>query len=177
MDLNYSPEELAFRDDVRAWLAANLPQELKTAATSPRKADALASHLAKQVGGLRGLGWAAPAGTWCSATSSRRVRLRRRPPIIPFGIHVRAGAALFGTEAQKKLPPRIYNGEISVPGLFQPGFRSDPLPQDESREKRNYVVNGQKTWTSYAHLAGSSAWCAPTRARSARRAFRSCSWT
>jgi hypothetical protein len=55
MDLNYSSDELAFRDEVRAWLTANLPQELKDQAHLP-KDQLMRWHriLAKK-------GWVAPA--------------------------------------------------------------------------------------------------------------------
>jgi hypothetical protein len=80
MDLNYSKEESAFRDEVRGWLAANLPQDLRDKIANYDelgREDLLRWHkiLAK-----KGLGRAlpgrrnsaAPTGTWCSATSSRR---------------------------------------------------------------------------------------------------------
>src|SRR5918992_1358188 len=126
MDLNYSPEELAFRDEVRAWLAGNLPQELKDKAHYSRE-ELMRWHriLAKK-------GWVAPAwpkewgGTGWSAVQryifEEELGYAGTPPIMPFGISMCAPVLLaFGTEAQ--------------------------------RLDDHYVVTGQKIWTSYAHYA------------------------
>src|ERR671915_363956 len=126
MDLNYSPEELAFRDEVRAWLAGNLPQELKDKAHYSRE-ELMRWHriLAKK-------GWVAPAwpkewgGTGWSAVQryifEEELGYAGTPPIMPFGISMCAPVLLaFGTKAQ--------------------------------RLDDHYVVTGQKIWTSYAHYA------------------------
>jgi alkylation response protein AidB-like acyl-CoA dehydrogenase len=162
MDLNYSPEELAFRDEVRAWLAANLPQELKDR-SHLSKEELMRWHriLAKQ-------GWVAPAWPkeWGGAgwnvvqryIFEEELGYAGAPPIIPFGINMCAPVLLaFGTEAQKKrFLPRIYNGDdFWCQGYSEPGSGSDlaSLKTKAVRNQDHYIVNGQKTWTSYAHYA------------------------
>ncbi|HEV8106110.1 MAG TPA: acyl-CoA dehydrogenase family protein, partial [Burkholderiales bacterium] len=121
MDLNYSPEEAAFRDEVRAWLASNLPQDLKARVASYAhlsKDELLRWHriLAKK-------GWVAPAwpkewgGTGWNVVQryifEEELGYAGAPPLIPFGLTMCAAVLLrFGTEAQKKrFLPRIYDGD------------------------------------------------------------------
>jgi len=162
MDLNYSAEELAFRDEVRAWLAANLPQELKDSAHLSRD-DLLRWHriLAKK-------GWVAPA--WPKEWGGTGWNLVQRyifeeelgyagcPPLMPFGLSMCAPVLLaFGTEAQKKrFLPRIYNGDdFWCQGYSEPGSGSDlaSLKTKAQKKENQYIVSGQKIWTSYAHYA------------------------
>ena len=185
MDLNYSPEELAFRDEVRSWLAGNLPAELKDKAHLSRE-ELLRWHriLAKK-------GWVAPAwpkewgGTGWNVVQryifEEELGFAGCPPLMPFGLSMCAPVLLaFGTEAQKKrFLPRIYNGDdFWCQGYSEPGSGSDlaSLKTKAERDGDHYVVNGQKIWTtSRTTPTGSSAWCAPTRRwRSARKASRSC---
>jgi alkylation response protein AidB-like acyl-CoA dehydrogenase len=162
MDLNYSAEELAFRDQVRAWLAANLPPELKDQGHFSKE-ELLRWHriLARQ-------GWVAPAwpkewgGTGWSAVQryifEEELGFAGCPPLMPFGLSMCAPVLLaFGTDEQKKrFLPRIYNGDdFWCQGYSEPGSGSDlaSLKTKAVREGENYVVNGQKIWTSYAHYA------------------------
>ena len=166
MDLNYSPEELAFRDEVRSWLQANLPRDLKEKVASYEhlsKEELLRWHkiLAKK-------GWVAPA--WPKEWGGTGWNLVQRyifeeelgyagsPPLIPFGLAMCAPVLLrFGTEAQKqRFLPRIYQGEdFWCQGYSEPGSGSDlaSLKTKAVREKDFYVVNGQKIWTTLAHFA------------------------
>ena len=162
MDLNYSPEELAFRDEVRSWLAANLPAELKDKAHLSRE-ELLRWHriLAKK-------GWVAPAwpkewgGTGWNVVQryifEEELGFAGCPPLMPFGLSMCAPVLLaFGTEAQKRrFLPRIYNGDdFWCQGYSEPGSGSDlaSLKTKAQRDGDKYVVNGQKIWTSYAHYA------------------------
>jgi alkylation response protein AidB-like acyl-CoA dehydrogenase len=166
VDLNYSPEELAFRDEVRAWLQANLPRDLKDKVASYAhlsKEDLLRWHriLAKK-------GWVAPA--WPKEWGGTGWNLVQRyifeeelgyaggPMLVPFGLAMCAPVLLrFGTEAQKqRFLPRIYHGDdFWCQGYSEPGSGSDlaSLKTKAVREKDSYVVNGQKTWTTLAHYA------------------------
>jgi len=166
MDLSYSPEELAFRDEVRAWLSENLPSDLKEKGESYEhlsKEELLRWHkiLAKK-------GWVAPAwpkewgGTGWNVVQryifEEELGYAGCPPIMPFGISMCAPVLLaFGTEAQKKrFLPRIYNGDdFWCQGYSEPGSGSDlaSLKTKAQRVNNKYIVNGQKTWTSYAHYA------------------------
>jgi hypothetical protein len=166
MDLNYSPEELAFRDEVRTWLQSNLPQDLKEKVarySHLSKEDLLRWHkiLAKQ-------GWVAPAwpkewgGTgWTPVQRylfEEELGYAGGPMLIPFGLSMCAPVLLrFGTEAQKqRFLPRIYHGEdFWCQGYSEPGSGSDlaSLKTKAIREKDCYIVNGQKIWTTLAHYA------------------------
>jgi len=166
VDLNYSPEEAAFREDVRAWLASNLPRDLKDKVASYEhlsKDDLLRWHriLAKQ-------GWVAPAwpkewgGTGWNVVQryifEEELGYAGAPPLIPFGLTMCAAVLLrFGTEAQRKrFLPRIYNGDdFWCQGYSEPGSGSDlaSLKTKAIKDKESYLVNGQKIWTTLAHYA------------------------
>jgi len=166
MDLNYSAEELAFRDEVRAWLRANLPQDLREKVENYQhlsRDDLMRWHrtLAKK-------GWVAPAwpkewgGTGWNVVQryifDEELGYAGTPPIIPFGITMCAAVLLrFGTEAQKKrFLPRIYDGDdFWCQGYSEPGSGSDlaSLKSKAVRQGDHYVVNGQKIWTTLAHYA------------------------
>src|SRR5437762_3052980 len=166
MDLNFSAEETAFRDEVRSWLRANLPQDLREKVENYghlSKDDLLRWHriLAKQ-------GWVAPAWPkeWGGTTWNvvqryifdEELGYAGAPMIVPFGVTMCAAVLLrFGTEAQKKrFLPRIYNGDdFWCQGYSEPGSGSDlaSLKMSAVRLGEHYVVNGQKIWTTLAHYA------------------------
>jgi alkylation response protein AidB-like acyl-CoA dehydrogenase len=166
MDLNYSPEEAAFREEVRSWLDSNLPQDLKDKVASYAhlsKDDLLRWHkiLAKK-------GWVAPAwpkewgGTGWNVVQryifEEELGYAGAPPLIPFGLAMCAPVLLrFGTEEQKRrFLPRIYQGEdFWCQGYSEPGSGSDLASLKTRAQKLNgaYVVNGQKIWTTLAHYA------------------------
>jgi alkylation response protein AidB-like acyl-CoA dehydrogenase len=166
MDLNYSPEEAAFRDETRAWLRANLPQDLREKVENYAhlsKEDLMRWHriLAKK-------GWVAPAwpkewgGTGWNVVQrfifEEELGFAGAPPIIPFGVTMCAAVLLrFGSDAQKKrFLPRIYNGDdFWCQGYSEPGSGSDlaSLKTKAVRQGDHYVVNGQKIWTTLAHYA------------------------
>ena len=166
MDLNYSNDELTFRDEIRSWLGKNLPDELRAKVSSYEhlsRDDLLRWHriLAKK-------GWVAPA--WPKEWGGTEWNVVQRyifeeelgyagaPPIVPFGLMMCAPVLLrFGTEAQKKrFLPRIYDGEdFWCQGYSEPGSGSDlaSLKMKALREGDHYLVSGQKIWTTLAHYA------------------------
>jgi alkylation response protein AidB-like acyl-CoA dehydrogenase len=166
MDLNYSPDELAFRDEVRGWLRTNLPDDLRQKTESYQELsrdELLRWHkiLAKK-------GWVAPdwprewGGTDWNVVQryifEEECGYAATPMIVPFGVRMCAPVLLqFGTEAQKKrFLPRIYNGEdFWCQGYSEPGSGSDlaSLKTRAVREGDHYVVTGQKIWTTLAHHA------------------------
>ena len=164
MDLNFSEQELSFRDEVRGWLSANLPDDLRSKVLDYEelsKEDLLRWHRT-----LAARGWVAPSwpvewgGTGWSAVEryifEEETAMAGAPPIVPFGITMCAQVLLrFGTEAQKKrFLPRIYNGDdFWCQGYSEPGSGSDlaSLKTRAERVGNDYIVNGQKTWTSLAH--------------------------
>lgn len=164
MDFNYTPDEIAFRNEVRSWLKENIPEDLHRKVVNYgefSKEDYLRWHriMAKK-------GWVAPAwpvewgGTGWDVTRryifEEEVDLAGAPLIIPFGV-VMCGQVLlkFGTKEQKKrFLPRIYNGDdFWVQGYSEPGAGSDLASLKMRAERRGdkYIVNGQKTWTSVGH--------------------------
>ena len=166
MDLNYSKQELAFRDEVRGWLANNMPADLSDKVSSNdhlSRDDLIRWHkiLARQ-------GWVAPA--WPKEWGGTDWNVVQRyifeeecgfagtPPLIPFGLTMCAPVLhKFGTEEQKKrFLPRIYNGDdFWCQGYSEPGSGSD-LASLKTRAERagdHYLVNGQKIWTTLGHYA------------------------
>src|SRR5690606_30184061 len=164
MDRSCSPEEIAFRDEVRSWFEANLPADLREKVLEHReltKDDLVRWHkiLAKK-------GWVAPAwpvewgGTGWNAVQpynyEEEYARAGAPPVAAFGSTMCASALLkFGTEEQKKrFLPRIYNGDdFWVQGYSEPGSGSDLASLKTRAERRgdHYVVNGQKIWTTLGH--------------------------
>jgi len=166
MDLNYSAEELAFRDEVRGWLAANLPAELRKKVSDYE--DLSRDDLLRWHKILARKGWVAPA--WPKEWGGTSWNVVQRyvfeeecgyagaPPLIPFGLAMCAPVLLkFGSEAQKKkFLPRIYNGDdFWCQGYSEPGSGSDlaSLKTRAVRQGEHYVVNGQKIWTTLGHYA------------------------
>ena len=166
MDLNYSPEEAAFRDEVRAWLRGSLPDDLRDKVINYKelgKEDLLRWHRI-----LAQKGWVAPdwpvewGGTdW---TVVQRYIFEEEcgaagcPQIVAFGVRMCAPVLLrFGTDAQKKrFLPRIYRGEdFWCQGYSEPGSGSDlaSLKTRAVRQGDHYVVSGQKIWTTLAQHA------------------------
>ncbi|HSS71880.1 MAG TPA: acyl-CoA dehydrogenase family protein [Casimicrobiaceae bacterium] len=166
MDLDYSAEELAFRDEVRGWLRGNLPADLREKVVDYKalsKDDLQRWHRL-----LAAKGWIAPSwpvewgGTDWNAVQryifEEECGYAGAPPLVPFGLMMCAPVLFqFGTEAQKKrFLPAIYSGdEFWCQGYSEPGAGSDlaSLRTTAKREDDHYLVNGQKTWTTLAHMA------------------------
>lgn len=166
MDLNYAPEDLAFRDSVRAWLQSNLPHDLQHKVLNHKrmhKDDFVRWHkiVAEQ-------GWVAPnwpveyGGTGWSKVQQHiweeECARAGSPAIMPFGVNMVAPVIIaFGNEAQKRYYlPRILSCEDWwCQGYSEPGSGSDlaSLKTRAAREGDDYVVNGQKTWTTLAQHA------------------------
>ena len=166
MDVRYTSEELAFRDHVRDFLAANLPADLQAKVRRHlrlSKDDYVRWHriLARQ-------GWAAPAwpveygGTGWSPVQrhlfDEECARAGTPPILPFGVNMVAPVIMaFGNDAQKAwYLPRILSCEDWwCQGYSEPGAGSDlaSLKTSAVRDGDAYVVNGQKTWTTLAQHA------------------------
>jgi alkylation response protein AidB-like acyl-CoA dehydrogenase len=166
MDLSYSQDELAFRDQVRGWLKDHLPSDLREKIANYdelTREDLLRWHaiLARQ-------GWVAPAwpkewgGTGWSVVQryifEEECGYAGTQPLIPFGLSMCGPVLLkFGTDEQKKkFLPRIYQGDdFWCQGYSEPGSGSDlaSLKTKAVRSGDHYVVNGQKIWTTLGHYA------------------------
>ena len=166
MDLEASPQEEAFRNEVRVWLAASVPSDLRRKVLEYEELtrdDLLRWHRI-----LAQRGWIAPAwprewgGTgWTPVQRylfEEECALAAAPPVAPFGVMMCAPVLLrFGTEAQqRRFLPRIYDGEdFWCQGYSEPDSGSDlaSLKMRAVRRGAHYVLNGQKIWTTLAHFA------------------------
>lgn len=166
MDLTFSPEELAFRDEVRAWIQSALPPHLKAKAemdAEPSHADVMEWHKI-----LAAKGWAAPhwpkehGGTgWDAARRflfSEELELAGTPRLSPFGLAMVGPLMIqFGNDAQKKryLPKILSGEEVWCQGYSEPNAGSDLASLTLRAEDKgdHFILNGQKTWTTYAQYA------------------------
>ncbi|MFZ6744556.1 acyl-CoA dehydrogenase family protein [Undibacterium sp. JH2W] len=166
MDLNYTAEDLAFRDQVRTYLEANLPQDLQQKVLNHKRLsreDFVRWHkiLAKQ--GWVATGWPIEyGGTGWTATQrhifEEECARAGTPAILPFGVNMVAPVIMaFGNQSQKDYYlPRILSCEDWwCQGYSEPGSGSDlaSLKTRAEREGDHYIVNGQKTWTTLAQHA------------------------
>lgn len=165
MNLDFSPEEVAFRDEVRTFIEENYPEELKGAGTREdlSRDQFLAWH---KVLGKKG--WSTPAwpkeygGTGWTSTqryiwSEENARVDAMMP-LPFGVAMVAPVIYtFGSDAQKeRFLPKIQSGEEWwCQGYSEPGAGSDlaSVKTTAVRDGDDYILNGQKTWTTLAQHA------------------------
>jgi alkylation response protein AidB-like acyl-CoA dehydrogenase len=166
MDLTFSDGETAFRDELRAWFAANDP--------GPEPSDEHAHHVWRRdfQRRMHGGGWAAPhwpveyGGRGATLTESAIFfeelgRARAPLPVNVLGL-LMGGPTLmaWGTEEQKDrfLGPILSAEEIWCQGFSEPEAGSDlaALKTRAVADGDGWVVTGQKVWTSGAHH---SKWC------------------
>ncbi len=166
MDFDLTPEQRAFRDEVRAFIRERLPQDIRQRLRlghPPRKEDTVRWQRI-----LQERGWAAPhwPKRYGGAELGQMERLilldetYRAPAPLPqvFNIGMLGPVLLkFGTEAQREwFLPKLAHVDIwFCQGFSEPGSGSDlaSLRTTARRDGDHYVVNGQKIWTSTAHLA------------------------
>ena len=165
MDLNWSDDDRAFRDEVRTFLAEKLTPELQRA--GHRMTSVYADHEASMAWQaiLHERGWAAPAwpveygGCDWSLTQhyifSRESQLAGAPPLSPMGIRMVAHAIIrYGTEEQKAyFLPRILTGEVFFcQGYSEPESGSDlaSLQMAAVDDGDHLVCTGSKIWTTHA---------------------------
>ncbi|WP_299309002.1 acyl-CoA dehydrogenase family protein [uncultured Croceicoccus sp.] len=166
MDLNFTPEDEAFREEVRAFLKEKLPARLSDKVRTGK-------HLTKQDmeewhAILNERGWLAPhwpekhGGTGWSVTQrfifEVETAMAHSPRVVPFGLSMLAPVLIkYGSEAQKDhWLPRILDGtDWWCQGYSEPGAGSDlaSLKTQAVREGDHYIVNGQKTWTTLGQFA------------------------
>lgn len=167
MDVIFSQEDLAFRDEVRAFFAA----EFDPAMAKERQSGGGAGYKAAIVDWQKKLhakGWIAPGwpteygGTGWSVTQKFIFETERGaagiPDVVPFGLKMVAPViSAFGTEEQKaKFLPRILASEDWwCQGYSEPGAGSDLAALNTTAEYagENYIVNGRKIWTTFAQYA------------------------
>ncbi len=168
MDMDFSAEDLAFRDEVRTFLAENLPEHLRDGARRTpgvfvepdigmewhrilNKQGWVAYHWPKEDGGT---GWT-PTQKFIF---EKECALAGAPSISILGLRL-VGPVIcaFGTPEQKaRFLPRILSGEdYWCQGYSEPGSGSDlaSLKTSARLEGDTYTVNGSKIWTTHAHHA------------------------
>jgi len=166
MFLRESAEEASFRAEVRDFVQRELPADIRDRVLNFQRVEREDYVRWQKI--LHAKGWGAPAwprehgGTGWNAT--QRVIFEEEcftagaPRQMPFGLSMCAPVLMaFGTEAQKaKFLPRIIAMEDWwCQGYSEPGAGSDlaSLKTRAQRQGDRYIVNGQKTWTSFAHWA------------------------
>jgi alkylation response protein AidB-like acyl-CoA dehydrogenase len=168
MDIDLSPEDTRFRDEVRAFLRDHLPEAVRNGAAAtpsvfvePDIGQAWHAILNKQ--GWLGYQWPAEHGGtgW---TPLQRFLFEREcasagaPNLTVLGLKLVAPVIwAFGNDAQKAhYLPRILSGEdYWCQGFSEPGSGSDlaSLQCRAERKTDHYLVNGSKIWTTHAHHA------------------------
>ena len=179
MDLDFTPDELAFREQIRAWVSDNLPKDISTRSTtrSPdaRRPAALGEDPRARRAGSRsawpkefgGPGWNAIAAATSSRKSARCAGAPRVDPVRPGD--GRAGDHAFGTPEQQKRflprhPPAARSGGARATPSRAPGSDLASL-QDHGRCARATTTSSTARRPgprSASTPTGSSAWCAPT---------------
>jgi pimeloyl-CoA dehydrogenase large subunit len=166
MDLRFTDEELAFRDEVRAFIKGALPDSIRGKLRAERHVSK--DDLVVWTRILNKKGWAAPhwpiewGGTGWSPMKQLifrdEVQQAPAPETLAFGTSM-VGPVIytFGSDAQKKkFLPRILNlDDWWCQGFSEPGAGSDlaGLKTTAKREGDQWVINGQKTWTTLAQYA------------------------
>jgi pimeloyl-CoA dehydrogenase large subunit len=166
MDLRFTDEEIAFRQEVRTFIADALPDDIRRRLW--RGESATRDDIVTWQRILNARGWAVPhwplewGGTGWSPLQQyilmEEMQLAPAPQPLPFGVNMLGPVLIaFGTEAQKRrFLPRIANlDDWWCQGFSEPGAGSDlaSLKTAAVRDGDHYVVNGQKTWTTLAQHA------------------------
>ncbi len=165
MDTSFAPEDLAFRDEVRAFFAEAYDAELQARLN---KLDTFKDAVIDWQKRLYQQGWIAPGwpkehgGTGWNATQKFIYETERTAAgirdVIPFGLNM-VGPVIyeFGNQEQKErfLPRILQSEDWWCQGYSEPGAGSDlaSLKTKAVREGDEYVVTGAKIWTSYAQYA------------------------
>jgi alkylation response protein AidB-like acyl-CoA dehydrogenase len=169
MDLHFTPEEIAFRQEVRTFISENLPADIHAKMKlghGPSKEDTVRWQRILNAKGWAGLSWPKEWGGPGWTAIQKMIFLEENqmapaPELSSFNITMIGPVLLqFGTEEQKKrfLPRAANLDDWWCQGFSEPGAGSDlaSLKTAATLDGDHYVVNGQKIWTSTAHHAD---WC------------------
>jgi alkylation response protein AidB-like acyl-CoA dehydrogenase len=166
VDLNYSAEDQAFRDEVRSFIAEQLPAEIRRKVVQAQRLGRDDYMRWQRI--LHQRGWGAPSwpvehgGTGWNAVQrhifDEECSAGGAPGQLGFGLKMVAPVIMrFGTPVQQqRYLPRIADGtHWWCQGYSEPGAGSDlaSLRTRAVRDGDHYVVNGQKTWTTLAQHA------------------------
>jgi alkylation response protein AidB-like acyl-CoA dehydrogenase len=165
MDLSLSPEQTAFRDEVQAWLAENVP---RPALESPGTEEGFAAHRTWErklsTAGFGGISWPQGYGgrgadAVTQAIFEEEYLLAGAPErVTVLGQKLMAPTLMaHGTDEQKQrwLPRILSADDIWSQGFSEPGAGSDLAGIRTKAELHDdhFVINGQKIWTSYGAFA------------------------
>ena len=171
MDFTLTPEQQSFRDEVRDWLGKNLPADwvarLRQGSDVPRpEAYRFLSDWQRRMyeAGFVGITWPKEYGGRGLSFMDEMIlheemALHKAPPVLNILAIGMAGPTIiaYGTEEQKKRYPAkmLSCEEIWCQGYSEPNAGSDlaALQTRAVKDGEHYVVNGQKVWTSLAHVA------------------------
>ncbi|AZQ68256.1 pimeloyl-CoA dehydrogenase large subunit [Silicimonas algicola] len=166
MDLNFTEQELAFREEVRRFLDEKLPAEIADKVIAGReltKSDMERWHAILNARGWLASTWPVDFGGPGWGPVERHIFEEEAcragaPRVLPFGLHMLAHVLMkFGTkEQQDHYLPRILEGtDWWCQGYSEPGAGSDlaSLRTTAVRGGDAYLVNGQKTWTTLGQHA------------------------
>ena len=166
MDLDFSPEDEAFREEVKTFLDDKLPARLANKVRTGQRLSKedmeewhailhergwLANHWPEEWGGT---GWSVMQRFIFELETA----IAHAPRIVPFGTSMLAPVLIkYGSEEQcRHYLPRILDGtDWWCQGYSEPGAGSDlaSLKTQAVREGDHYIVNGQKTWTTLGQHA------------------------
>lgn len=170
LDFSFTKQEEAFRQEIRTWLETNLPDgwlsgDYKIPTDEKEHADFLRSwQKTLYEGGFAAIAWPEKYGgrnaTLMEEIVYHQEMVRvKAPALINYvGIHMVAPTLMqIGTEEQKeKYIPKILTGEeVWCQGYSEPNAGSDLSALQTSAVKKGdrWIINGQKVWTSFGHVA------------------------
>ena len=172
MDLSFTPEEEAFRQDVRSWLDTNLPQEWRHGGVGGYREDEEESiqrdwQRRLYEGGWLTLAWPKEQGGRGATPVMQSIYAEEMaraggPPIIGrLGVTLLAPLlSVYGTDWQKEqyLKKILAGDMVFAQGFSEPDAGSDLAGLKARAVKKNggWVLNGQKTWSSGAHYSDRS---------------------
>jgi alkylation response protein AidB-like acyl-CoA dehydrogenase len=172
VDLNLTPQELAFRDEVRAWFSQNVPKDWVKRRNAEESMEARFAYLRTWQRKLYDAGWAGIS--WPKEYGGRGASLMQQvifieemaraeaPPmanVLGLGL-IGPTIIAYGNDAQKTrfLRKILSAEEIWCQGFSEPNAGSDlaALSSEATLDGDHFIVNGQKVWNSYGWAAD---WC------------------
>jgi alkylation response protein AidB-like acyl-CoA dehydrogenase len=164
MYIDYTPQERALRDELRAYLRQHVTEDVLAEVSGTDGGGPLYTKVLKQMGkdGWLGIGWPKEIGGRARPAIEQYIffdEVQRAGFPIPILTLCTVGPTLvkYGTDEQKaQMLPRILRGELHFSiGYSEPGAGTDlaSLKSKAVREGDHYIVNGQKIFTSLAEYA------------------------
>ncbi len=166
MEMNFTPEDDQFRQEVAEWIQTAMPADIALKAREGGGFSAEETRTWHRI--LAERGWAAPhwpeeyGGTGWDVTRrfifQEEMIAANAPSLSPFGLNMVGPLIIqFGTDTQKErfLPKILSADEMWCQGYSEPNAGSDlaSLQLRADKDGDDYILNGQKTWTSAAQYA------------------------